>query len=57
MRRPLTAISARLPRGWGDLIRQFVLFVLVYLVYQVVRGFADGKSALALANGERVIDI
>lgn len=57
MPRPLTAISARLPRGWGDLIRQFALFFLVYQGYQVVRGFADGKAALALANGERVIDV
>jgi PAP2 superfamily len=31
--------------------------MVVYQGYQVVRGFADGKAALAFANGERVIDL
>jgi hypothetical protein len=55
--RPFSAISARLPKGWGDLIRQFVLFLIVYQGYQVVRGFADGKAALAFSNGGHVIDL
>src|SRR5919106_4327401 len=55
--RPFAAITARLPKGWGDLIWQFVLFFVVYQGYQIVRGFADGKAALAFANGERVIDL
>ena len=55
--RPVDAISARLPKGWGDLFRQVLLFVLAYQGYQLVRGFADGKAALAFANGERVIDL
>jgi PAP2 superfamily len=57
VRRPVSAISARLPNGWGDLIRQIVLFFVVYQGYQVVRGFADGHASLAFANGERVIDL
>ena len=56
MPRPVNAISARLPKGWGDLFRQVLFFFLAYQGYQLVRGFADGKSALAFANGERVID-
>jgi PAP2 superfamily len=57
VRRPFAATSARLPKGWGDLLRQFVLFFLVFQGYQVVRGLADGKATLAFANGERVIDL
>jgi hypothetical protein len=57
VRRFPSAVSARLPRGWGDLVLQFVLFLVVYQGYQVVRGFADGKADLALANGERIIDL
>jgi hypothetical protein len=55
--RPIAAITARLPKGWGDLIWQFALFFIAYQGYQIVRGFADGKAELAFANGERVIDL
>lgn len=57
MRQTLSAVSARLPKGWGDLILQLTLFLVVYQGYQVVRGFADGKAELAFANGQRVIDL
>jgi len=53
----LSAVSGRLPKGWGDLMLQFTLFLVVYQGYQVVRGFADGKAELAFANGQRVIDL
>ena len=46
-----------MPRGWGDLTLQFLLFFVVYQGYQAVRGIADGKAAVAFANGERVIDL
>jgi PAP2 superfamily len=49
--------GARLPRGWGDLLRQFVLFLLVYQGYQLVRGIADGRQAVAFANGIHVIHL
>jgi hypothetical protein len=55
--RPLASIGRRLPKGWGDLLRQFALFFVAYQGYQMVRGLADGKAALAIANGERVIDL
>jgi len=55
--RPLASIGRMLPKGWGDLLRQFALFFLVYQGYQMVRGLADGKAALAIANGDRVIDL
>jgi len=57
LRRPFSAISARLPRGWGDLGIQLVLFLVVYQGYQAVRGLADGKAVIAFANGERVMDL
>jgi hypothetical protein len=47
----------RLPRGWGDLARQCVLFFIAYNGYQVVRGVADGRSEAAIANGSHVIHL
>ena len=38
-------------------MRQFLLFLVAYQGYQMVRGLADGKAEIALANGERVIDL
>jgi hypothetical protein len=55
--RPLASIGRRLPKGWGDLLTQFALFLVAYQGYQMVRGLADGKAAEAIANGERVIDL
>jgi hypothetical protein len=57
LRRPLDYIKGLPPRGWLDALLQLFLFLVVYQGYQVVRGLADGKEALALANGERVIDL
>ena len=57
MRRAVSTASQRLPRGWRDLLLQVGIFVLVYQAYQVVRGLVDGKAALAMANGERVIEL
>lgn len=57
MRRPIASKGRLLPQGWGDLLRQFALFLFAYQGYQMVRGIADGKAELAIANGERVIDL
>jgi hypothetical protein len=48
-------INALLPRGWVDAGCQFLLFVLAYNAYQVVRGLTDGGDAAAFANAEHVI--
>lgn len=58
MRRHLKAIGTRwLPRGWGDALRQVLLFVGAYLLYQVVRGLIDGNDvAKATWNATKVID-
>jgi hypothetical protein len=45
------------PRGWRDAGLQFLLFFLVYNLYQLVRGIADGRTDVAFANAHRVIDL
>jgi membrane-associated phospholipid phosphatase len=45
----------RLPRGWGHLAFQFVIWIGFYMVYQVARGAADRSVADAFQNGEWVL--
>lgn len=45
------------PRGWLDAALQFGLFFAVYNGYQVVRGMADGREAVAFANADWVIGL
>jgi hypothetical protein len=54
--RAFSAISAKLPKGWGDLGRQILILVGVDLAYTAVRGIADGERAVAMAHGQQVID-
>jgi len=49
--------GGRLPRGWRDLLRQGALFFVAYNLYQVVRGVADGRHAVAIANGLHVMHL
>jgi hypothetical protein len=46
-----------LPRGWADLLRQFAFFFVAYQGYQLVRGIADGRDAVAMGNGLHVIHL
>jgi hypothetical protein len=56
--RSLVDIIRRIPpRGWGDAILQFALFLGAYAGYQMVRGLADGRTDVAFSNAERVIDL
>jgi membrane-associated phospholipid phosphatase len=57
MRRAFAALTARLPRGWGDLGRQIGLLLIVDLAYETVRGVAEGQHATAFAHGQAIIDI
>src|ERR1700752_4361516 len=59
MQRRLRNIEARvLPRGWSDVLRQLLLFVGAYLLYQVVRGVVDGNDvAQATWNAYKVISL
>jgi len=54
--RPFTYIGSRLPRGWWDLLLQFGLFFVAYQCYGLVRGLVAGKSDLAFANADRIVD-
>jgi membrane-associated phospholipid phosphatase len=57
MRRRLRLPGARvLPRGWIDLIRQFVLFASAVMLYQLVRGLIDGPSYKPFGDATKIID-
>ncbi|HEY7150118.1 MAG TPA: phosphatase PAP2 family protein [Solirubrobacterales bacterium] len=57
MSRLVHSTGGRLPRGWRDLLRQAALFFIAYNLYQVVRGVADGRHAVAIANGLHVMHL
>ena len=57
MSRSFAAITARLPKGWGDLGRQIAILVSVDLAYTFVRGIADGEKEIAIVHGQQVIDL
>lgn len=57
MRSVLSPVTARLPRGWGDLGRQLGLLLLVDLAYETVRGMADGQRWVAMAHGREIMDL
>jgi membrane-associated phospholipid phosphatase len=46
-----------LPRGWGDFVRQLVIWLGFGFLYQIARGIADRNPAKAFENGLKVIDI
>jgi membrane-associated phospholipid phosphatase len=56
MSRAFAEVTAKLPKGWGDLGRQIGLVLIVDLAYETVRGIADGQKAVAFAHGQQVID-
>ena len=59
MRRALRVIDARLlPHGWKDLLRQILLFVGAFLLYDLVRGLvADGNLYKPFGDAMRIIDV
>ena len=57
MSRPFDYIGRRLSRGWWDLLLQLGLFFAAYQGYGLVRGLVDGKSDLAFANADRIVDL
>ncbi len=56
MRGVIDKIGNWLPQGYGDAARQLSLFVVAELCYEAVRGVADGQRAIAITNGQNVID-
>jgi hypothetical protein len=59
MRRALGFIEARvLPRGWGDVARQFGLVVGVYVLYQLVNGLiATGNPYKPFGDATKIINL
>jgi membrane-associated phospholipid phosphatase len=54
--RPFSTLTARLPKGWGDLGRQIGILVGVDIAYELARGIADSQRSDAIAHGAQVID-
>jgi hypothetical protein len=49
-------LSSRwLPQGWFDALRQLVLFGGAYYAYRIVRGFADGQTAIAFEHARTLV--
>src|SRR5512146_2229540 len=57
MSRAFAAVTAKLPRGWGDAGRQLAILALVDIAYEMVRGLADGQRSVAIAHGQQVIGL
>jgi membrane-associated phospholipid phosphatase len=58
MRPRLRSLPARLlPNGWGDVLRQIVLFCGAYWLYRLVRGLVDGRAAEAFAHARQIVSL
>lgn len=54
----LRFLQARaLPHGWGDVVRQVLLFGAVYLGYNVVRGLVEVRASAAFQHARDLIQI
>jgi hypothetical protein len=54
----LRILQARvLPHGWGDVVRQVLLFGAVYLGYNLVRGLVEGRASAAFQHARDLIQI
>ena len=52
----LRLLRARiLPHGWGDVLRQILLFGGAYVAYRIVRGLVEGRANAAFAHARDVI--
>jgi hypothetical protein len=50
-------LDARLPNGYRDAALQLAMWGFADVLYEGVRGVVAGRSAIALANGQSVIDL
>src|SRR5215471_6749405 len=51
-------IQARvLPHGWGDVLRQFALFLAAYFAYRLARGLVEGRATAAFQHARQLISI
>lgn len=57
MLRLIATIGNWLPKGYPDAFRQIALFACAELLYETVRGVAEGRRSVAFANAEMIMDI
>jgi membrane-associated phospholipid phosphatase len=58
MREQLRRIEARaLPHGWKDMVRQVLLFVGAYLIYQAVRGLVGSGGYKPFGDATKIINL
>jgi hypothetical protein len=58
MGRRLRVIEARLlPRGWKDVVRQLLLFVGAYVLYQMVRGIIGSGGYKPFGDATKIINL
>jgi hypothetical protein len=50
-------IARFLPKGWGDLGRQVLLFCGAYYLYRLVRGVVDGRAEAAFENARHLVSL
>jgi hypothetical protein len=50
-------VRRQLPHGWGDLLRQIVLFCGAYYVYRIVRGIVVDRVPTAFANAHEIVHL
>ena len=55
LRRGIDAIGRKLPRGWGDFLRQLALFAAFDIAYEATRGLSDGARSTAIRHAEDVV--
>jgi PAP2 superfamily protein len=53
----LQFVRRQLPRGWGDLLRQIILFCGAYYVYRLVRGIVVDRVPTAFANAHDIVHL
>jgi hypothetical protein len=46
-----------LPHGWGDVLRQFALFLAAYFAYRLARGLVEGRATAAFQHARQLISI
>jgi hypothetical protein len=54
---PLRWVGSYLPKGWGDFIRQLVLFTIVDIAYELTRGHSLGSVQTAFIHARDLVSV
>ncbi len=55
--RPFRYIERYLPKGWGDFIRQLVLFTIVDVAYELTRGHSLGTVQASFRHADDIVSV